>query len=86
MRKLKLDSLVVESFETTSAESRPRGTVAAHIDEPCSTPSANCTIVSPYTYNNDCKKTEFFDCTFGCSLDTRCNRCEVYPLTHTCVK
>lgn len=63
MRKLKLESLSVESFQTSSAAARPRGTVEAH-----GKPQPG-----PQTYNVDlCGDTLYFDCTFGCSVNTNC--------------
>ncbi len=62
MRKLKLESLQVESFETTAIAPRERGTVGAHgkphpID----------------TYSPDrCGDTMYFDCTLGCTRNTAC--------------
>jgi hypothetical protein len=62
MRKLKLESLKVESFETTPAAADERGTVNAH-GKP-----------GPIeTYNVDrCGDTRYFDCTLGCSVETNC--------------
>ena len=63
MRKLKLESLSVESFHTSPAATEPRGTVAA-----CGKPAPG-----PQTYNVDlCGDTLYFDCTFGCSVNTNC--------------
>jgi hypothetical protein len=62
MRKLKLESLQVESFETTTAAPRERGTVEAH--------------GKPHpieTYSPErCGDTMYFDCTLGCSQNTAC--------------
>lgn len=64
MRKLKLESLQVESFETTLTASRDRGTVNAH-GKPKPT--------TLQTYNVDiCGDTQYFDCTLGCSINTAC--------------
>ncbi|HEU4883323.1 MAG TPA: hypothetical protein VFT45_13775 [Longimicrobium sp.] len=62
MRKLKLESVKVESFHTTSIAPRERGTVNAH-GKP-----------GPIqTYNVDlCGDTQYFDCTLGCSQNTQC--------------
>lgn len=57
MRKLKLESLQVESFETGPA-ARERGTMYAH--QP-----------PPKTYG-DCGDTEYLDCTYGCSEISTC--------------
>jgi hypothetical protein len=67
MRKLKLESLTVESFET-AASPRQRGTVAAHVDI-----DADGLAAYPGTINPDaCGPTNYLDCTYGCSLNTRC--------------
>jgi hypothetical protein len=69
MRKLKLESLQVESFDTSPVAPQARGTVDAHVD-PRPTPPT----VSIDTYNPDrCGWTNFFDCTFGCSHFTACD-------------
>ncbi len=60
MRKLKLESLQVESFETAPA-SRERGTMYAHQRPP-----------RPETYGA-CPDTEYFDCTWSYSvIETNC--------------
>ena len=62
MRKLKLDSLTVQSFETTPAAPQPRGTV-----------NANQQHVPFETYDIEaCGDTRYFDCTYGCSVNTNC--------------
>jgi hypothetical protein len=68
MRKLTLESLQVESFETTAAAVAARGTVQGHQDPvPCSS------IVLLPTYNvQECGDTKYFDCTYGCSVNTDC--------------
>jgi hypothetical protein len=62
MRKLKIESLQVESFDTTPVTRQERGTVDAH-GKP-----------GPLeTYNVDrCGDTNYFDCTLGCSMNTAC--------------
>jgi hypothetical protein len=62
MRKLKLESLKVESFETTPIATQQRGTMYAH-QRP-----------GPIqTYNPDrCGDTRYFDCTLGCTVETNC--------------
>jgi hypothetical protein len=62
MKKLKLEDLVVTSFETAAATSA-RGTVlgAGRTDKP------GC--VGTY---GGCAETEYFDCTLGCSRMTDC--------------
>jgi hypothetical protein len=51
MRKLKLESLNVESFDTTASASRLRGTVAGYADTDAGPDSSmtNCA-ACPYTY------------------------------------
>lgn len=63
MRKLKLESLTVESFQTSPVVTQARGTVAAHAKPQ---PPLQ-------TYNVDvCGDTMYFDCTLGCSYHTYC--------------
>lgn len=62
MRKIKLESLTVESFETTAVPQQPRGTVDAHSrPKPLETYDVEA-----------CGDTQYFDCTFGCSVNTAC--------------
>jgi hypothetical protein len=69
MRKLKLESLQVESFETVLPAPRMRGTVDAHADPQPTSPT-----VSIDTYDPErCGWTNFFDCTYGCSHFTGCD-------------
>ena len=64
MRKLKLEALTVESFETSDATPQARGTVDAH-GKP-KPPTLQ-------TYDvQACGETQYFDCTLGCSLNTYC--------------
>ena len=55
MKKLKLENLKVESFDTTAAAGKPRGTVAAH--EAAGT-LWNC----PYSYGGTCVISGCFPC------------------------
>ena len=77
MRKLKLESLQVESFETTSAAARPRGTVEGHADTGLSY-CALCQhsvhfVCEPDTYDvNACGETQYFDCSLGCPSIAPC--------------
>jgi hypothetical protein len=65
MRKLTLESLAVESFETAAAATPARGTVDAHAKPPKPT--------TLQTYNVDiCGDTMYFDCTLGCTVETNC--------------
>jgi hypothetical protein len=62
MRKVKLESLAVESFETSPIATQARGTV-----------QANAKPGPLQTYNVDlCGDTMYFDCTLGCSINTYC--------------
>ena len=62
MRKLKLESLRVESFETAPNAPHGRGTV-----------NANARPGPLDTYNVDrCGDTQYFDCTLGCTVETNC--------------
>lgn len=62
MRKLKLDAVKVESFETTRPVSPKRGTLYAHQS-----------VVPLETYDIEaCGDTHYMDCTYGCSWDTGC--------------
>ena len=68
MRKLKLESLAVESFETAPMAPGTRGTVDAHAKPPKPT--------TLQTYNIDvCGDTMYFDCTLACSHLTHCSQC-----------
>jgi hypothetical protein len=67
MLKLKLESLTVETFVTTPAAPPVRGTVNAHSEPQPAPPSIVC------TYDvEECGETQYFDCSFGCSVDTAC--------------
>lgn len=71
MRKLKLESLQVESFVTAAAP-QPRGTVNAYGD-PQPTPST----ISIPTYDVDlCGETRYFDCSLGCPSIAPCELTE----------
>ena len=79
MRKLTLDSLQIESFETSAALPRHAGTVQAHITGsrcPSYAPCASVDLVcQPDTFEPACGPTEYLDCTFGCSQANTCNVC-----------
>jgi hypothetical protein len=71
MRKLKLESLQVESFVTAAAP-RLRGTVDAHGD-PQPTPPT----ISIPTYDvEECGETRYFDCSLGCPSIAPCGLTE----------
>ncbi len=64
MRKLTLDTLAVESFETAASAPVGRGTVNAH---------ARPKPTTLQTYNVEiCGDTRYFDCTLGCTVETNC--------------
>jgi hypothetical protein len=81
MRKLKLESLNVESFDTTATAPRPRGTVAGHED----TGVSQCEICR-HSYDNVCEpdtydvvlcgETRYFDCSLGCPSIAECGLTE----------
>ena len=69
MRKLKLESLQVESFETTVIAPRMRGTVQGNGD-PQPTPPT----ISIETYDVElCGETRYFDCSLGCPSIAPCD-------------
>lgn len=78
MRKLKLESLHVESFMTTEAGRLARGTVEGHQDYiPDPYHTERCVV---YTAARDCTVTEAMDCSFGCTMNVSCGTlCEVKP-------
>ncbi|HYW10694.1 MAG TPA: pinensin family lanthipeptide [Longimicrobium sp.] len=69
MRKLKLESLHVESFETTAAAPGLRGTVQAHADSDESV--CFCQMTEGWaceTWDLEaCGDTQYMDCTMGCT-------------------
>jgi hypothetical protein len=84
MHKLKLESLQIESFETTSPAVNGRGTVNGHIEAQTGDTGQvyTTTISGPviHTYNvRDCGETRYFDCTYGCTMVRTCGRyCSIY--------
>ena len=82
MRKLKLESLNVESFDTTATAPRSRGTVAGHENSAgcgdsgpsvCQVCRSYYDVCDPGTYDvAACGETQYFDCTYGCTMDTGC--------------
>lgn len=81
MRKLKLDSLNVQSFETTTAPGRARGTIQGHARAaPEGTGMSVCVVCEPFsqdlacqTYDIDaCGDTQYLDCTLGCTDFASC--------------
>ena len=60
MKKLRLESIEVTSFETCAAETQAHGTVHGRDAKP----------VPPFTLQ--CQTTPDMDCTFGCSRNTAC--------------
>jgi hypothetical protein len=82
MRKLRLDSLQVESFATTAGIERVRGTVEGHfLDAEYRTGGTTSSTVVSWTYDRDCTDTQHLDCTFGCSQVSGCDQiCEKEPI------
>ena len=80
MRKLKLESLNVESFDTTAAPAFSRGTVQGN-DQAGTEPSACrlCQISDDSLCQTDdpevCGDTNYLDCTFVCSDFASCQAC-----------
>jgi len=96
MRKLKLESLQVESFETVAAQPEARGTVHGHRPNTDGCPIgpgtgvSDCVICQPVSWNgcesiNICKDTEYLDCTYGCTYtrDGR-NSCDICWISDQC--
>lgn len=85
MHKLKLESLQIESFETTAAAADARGTVNGHVQvQPGDTGQVYTgTISGPviHTYDaRECGATKYFDCTYGCTMYNTCARyCYLEP-------
>jgi hypothetical protein len=72
MRKLKLESLAVESFETVAGTPRLRGTVDAHGDAQPTPPTTGLE-----TYDVEaCGDTQYFDCSLGCPSIAPCQLTE----------
>jgi hypothetical protein len=64
MRKLMIESLDVESFETAAAAPRSAGTVRAHAAAPTNNPC--------YTHEPTCGPTDHLDCTYTCTRIVSC--------------
>ena len=89
MRKLKLESLHVESFVTTEAGRAGGGTVKGQqyaMSDPLDT--QRCPLYSEerectgaaYSEAPDCTRTEAMDCSFGCTMNVSCGTvCEAQP-------
>lgn len=95
MRKLKLETLQVESFETIAPAARTRGTVDGHADVDTAgcggTGPSYCRlcqhsvdyVCEPDTYDVKlCGDTKYFDCTYGCTQYDGCHT-ETCPREHT---
>jgi hypothetical protein len=79
MRKLELESLNVESFDTTATPSFPRGTVRGNEDSGASV-CRLCQIsdLDPTCQTEDpeaCGPTNYLDCTLACSDFPSCLAC-----------
>ena len=66
MRKLKLESVQVESFETTAGAPQLRGTMYAHQSPIC---------IETYDVV-ECGETQYFDCSLGCPSIAPCGLTE----------
>jgi hypothetical protein len=82
MRKLKLESLQVESFATTGLTPPSRGTVEANADVdtrrcPGGTGPSYCVLCYATQDVRQCAETEYVDCTVGCTQANSCNVCWV---------
>jgi hypothetical protein len=73
MKKLKLESLEVTSFETGAARAQERGTVHGRSVEPAPPTFGPCLPTDPN-----------FDCTYGCSQDTGCPQNCMFTVTVDC--
>lgn len=78
MRKLKLESLTVESFDTTTAAPPARGTVQGH-DAPVSEAGESvciCQVTGNWRCQTDdyevCGDTNYLDCTLACTDFASC--------------
>jgi hypothetical protein len=85
MRKLNVDALQVDSFETTVASYSARGTVKGHAEVGTTvigpgTGVSDCAVCQPMSVNfgcidtydvRNCGETRYFDCTYGCTV--RCS-------------
>lgn len=76
MRKLTLESLHIQSFETTAAPAQARGTVEGYgKPAPGGTEMSECVVCEPFsddwrcqTYDIEaCGDTQYLDCTLGCT-------------------
>lgn len=68
MRKLKLESLKVESFQTTPNTPQMRGTVNGH-GSILPSPSTSIETYDPEA----CGETQYFDCSLGCPSIAPCD-------------
>ena len=99
MRKLKLETLQVESFETTSTGRTSRGTIEGHDavapdTKACAdTGPSYCHVCyetdgcQPETYDVQlCTDTNYFDCTLGCTQYDTCGhrKCAIDDNTKRC--
>jgi hypothetical protein len=67
MRKLTLESLHVDSFQTTAAAPRLRGTVQGHAEAITGSRCPSYDPCHPQTEYTVCRETEYMDCTYGCT-------------------
>jgi hypothetical protein len=74
MKKLKLETLEVTSFDTSAAPSEERGTVNGNAKP------GGPVVIQTYS-PQACGDTQYFDCTLGCSHLTYCAQCTIVRLT-----
>jgi hypothetical protein len=79
MKKLKLESLEVTSFVTTTEAARERGTVHG-----AAKPTPGTGPIQTYS-PEACGETQYFDCTLGCSYLTHCLGCTQLTANPDCV-
>ena len=79
MRKLKLESLQVESFDTSAATPSERGTVQGHDVSEGGESVCICQVSQEWfcqTWDYEvCGDTNYLDCTFVCSAYESCDAC-----------
>lgn len=79
IRKLKLEMLTVESFETTAAASHWGGTVQGNAEDTGPSMCMICQISVDRDCQTDdpelCGDTNYLDCTFICSAYASCEPC-----------
>jgi hypothetical protein len=83
MRKLKLESLTVESFETTATGSLMVGTVRGNAQVAAEDTGVSLCVICQISVDVNCQTedpelcgdTNYLDCTFVCSAYASCEAC-----------